>query len=916
MSSDLVERSIRRRSSSSSDDSSEWSPHGTPTPIRHIPFNNDKSKLQSGKIIIQKPPSFSIPTNNKKRISSSSLKIYRAGSNSWEDTYVETSENDNENEELEENIISNVEINLESSNPFGGEMSNTGNENEGDEIDMFLYEDIQNIPSSPEVFWNRNGNGKGRDRKGKKRARQDDEDNSIDDGDDEMETEGILSVKQKGKRPIKYLKQALTYPNEKSSALGSNFSVVRNICNKMNGLHASSTVIAMNVNVPTQPSSNDYPQEKHSDLLAYEKATRQAGAGVNFDHAQSQKLRHKRLLRKRGQHKRCFEQLTASDDPLIALPVFRNWNHNTKVKSESSPSTSTMDISDAEEVDQEMQSLTDIESNSTAGGHGHSSDIDMKSVSSLTPTIKSMNSSPKKVRNSTQLDKSHLLDSVEIALKKHGCRRFRPSHAFAERVPGQSTAQLHRTSPSSLLPARKYMTRSHKPINITANHKSRSRRSQVNTVSCLMGQTLISMLRAELSARQSRRSAMLAYNARTSNGIWRMRIGNWWRCDQIRKSTEQWWLSVKGPDEVEVEALLSDSMITQDEVMLSPSSSPKILVQAKKRVVQEVTEELMLGSEVEERWARRNELRSQELAPYLLNLRLQAQAKRAEERRARVEVIRRRLAEIAEQRRLEEAQQREEVRLAEEERRRLEAVRVEQEEQQRLRVIAAHAHAQNQAQAEQQLPPMPGSPVQSESSTVLSDPPEYELPMFPIISARPIPRSRRIMVAPDVLPDYVPDRWNNRSPPPPPPYNARTDCQTLIAPIFIEDEDENSFSDSENEDEGNNEEALISPMILARSRRGISPELRVIGSFPSRQLFQPTPIPARSRLIDPIRSFENAIELEEGIEEETDDVEGHLDSANSNEDTLEDVEEDIVPGSRVAGVFQRVFGLVWGGSRR
>ncbi|WWC63534.1 uncharacterized protein I303_106137 [Kwoniella dejecticola CBS 10117] len=914
--SSIIGPSIRRRSSSgphshshsSSDESSVWSPPDTPTPIRHIPFNG-KPRLQAGRApssSLRSASSGSSPGYSdlpviKKRVSSSSFKTYRAGSGSGEDTEIDSTD-----EEVEEDALSDVESNLNAPHSETAGTS-TGMENEGDEVDRSLYE-TKHVPSSPGAFWMDSPGTN--DRKGKKRARDFEE--YMQDGDDEMETEGILSVKQRGKRPMKTCKQVLTYPKEKSSAIGPNHSIVGNICNKMDGLRAASTIMAMNVDVPLLDPSTAYPREKHPDLLAFEKASPQAGAGVDLTHVQSQKLRHKRLLRKRGEPKRHFQQLTASDDPLVNLPAFRDWE-NSKIKFGSSPTTSAMDISDAEEVDQEMRSLTDIETTPTAGGQ--SSDIDMKSVSSLTPSIRSLQATPRKHRQS---DGSHL-GSVDIALKKFLTKRSRPRHAFAERASGQSTSQLHRSSPSSLLPARKYMTRSHKPISIT--HTARNRPDFPQIGPCILGQTFISVLRATLSARRSRRFKILAYNVRTADGDWKRLTGAWWGCEQVRKSADKWWLAIRGPDEVEVEALLEATSPNEDETMLSPSSSPKMLVPATKRVVDDISEEAIFGSEVEERWARRNELRQQELAPYVLSQRLQLQARRAENRRARAEAIRHRLAEIAEHRRVEEVQRRENLRQAEQERRRAEEARLEQEQQDRIRAAAILSPTPIETPEARDIASVPASPARSESSvvTVISEPPEYEFPFHSIASARSMPRIRRMIIRPDVLPDYAPDRWNNRSPPPPPPYNARTDCQTLIAPVFIEDdEDDDDHIDTRSDGEDDGEEALISPMIASRvptgSRRRIaSPEPRVIGSFPSRALFQPTPIPARSRLIDPIRSFENALELEEGIEEETDDVEGHLDG--DAEEGQEEA-EDVGPTGRVAGVFQRVFGLVWGGSRR
>ncbi|WVW85362.1 hypothetical protein I302_107400 [Kwoniella bestiolae CBS 10118] len=898
--------SSRRRSSTSSS-SSSWSPPDTPTPIHNAPLNG-KAILQPGRIPRDGQFSFSVPIVKRptKRVVSGSLfRNYRVSiTEDDEDTEL-----DDEDDLEVGTVLSDVESDL---NPHTNSENGSGNgtvEAEGDEVDMFL---VSNVPSSPAVSpagWS--------DRKGKKRLREYeydyDERMEDGDGDDKMETEGLLSVKQRGKRAVKYPRQISAYPNEKSSALGTNYSVVGNICDKMGGLHASSTILAMNVDIPLHPTY-DPTREKNPDLSAYQMASEKTGAGVGHNIIKS---RTKKLTKKRGQTKKCFQMLTASEDPLVYLPAFQNWKpSNIKIKSRVvSSSSSAMDISEEEQdeedqllVDQEMKSLSDIEC--TAGGI--SSDVDMKSVSSVS-TLKTKKSSPATVKirklyePSSPLAKSQIPSPHSLALKRDVYRRSR-LHGRVERLPGQhSTSHLRRSSPSSLLPARRYMTRSHRPPIVT--HKYRSKPGKVDIGACLPGHTFISILRAKLSSRKERRQVMAKYNAQTKDGQWRKMIGNWWGHKEVRGMTDKWWL----PDEVEVEALLPPVIPSEDEIMLSPPSSPQTLHQARKRVVEEATDDLTIGDEVSERWARRNQLRREELQPYVAQLKAQEEARKSEQRRARAEVIRRRLAEIAEQRRMEEAERRESMRLVEEERRRSEEIRAEQarererEEQDRIALALA------QAQQESQIIPTPPSPVQSETSTstVLSDPPEYEFPSYPIALSRssrlnpnqPVPRVRRVIS--DVLPEYLPDRWNNRSPPPPPPYNARTDCQTLIAPVFIEDSDDEEDED-EDEDVG-----MTSPMVPSRrTAREASPEPRVIGSFPSRQLFVPTPIRVRE-VIDPIRAFENALDLEEGVEE-ANDVEGHLDASMEEDEE----EEDVVPGGMVAGVFQRVFGMVWGGAGR
>ncbi|WRT68636.1 uncharacterized protein IL334_005614 [Kwoniella shivajii] len=915
-----LDKGTRRRSSSSSDSSSCWSAPNTPTPIRYAPLirkgqlqpgpHHPSTRTQKVNAKVKAEFSFTVPIV-KRRSGSSSFRTYRAPN----DLESEDTDTDTDGEITETELgtaLSDVESHL--NNPSSESGSGSGNgtgggglDVEGDEVDMVLLEDNK-ISPSPAWF----------DRKGKKRAREYDDEDMMEehDGDDEMETEVLLNVRQKGKRPSKYSRKTSSYPQEKASALRSNFSVVGNICDRMGGLHASSTIIAMNVDVPLAPSSSSYPTEKHPYLVAYDTASKEAGAGaftstwVPSGHSKSRK----NVSRKRGQPKKCFQQLTASEDPFVNLPAFQNWQ-GVNVKSPASSEVSAMDISDTEDqilVDEEMITIEDI----TAGGN---SDIDMKSISSNS-THPPLHSSHDRIRIREKYDHTIplakiQLDSIDRQSSTPSGRSIHHRHrlrAFPERAPGQkSTSHLHRTSPSSLLPYRIYMTRSHKPPAITPNHKNRSTPGRVKFGTCITGQSFLSILRAKLSVRRSRRQKMSNHNAKTQDGDWNKMVGKWWGHEQVSRSTNKWWLLIRGPDEVEVEALLLPVRATEDEIMLSPPSSPEVLNQSRKRVVEEATDDLRIGEEVEERWSRRNQLRQQELQSYCSSEKLKRQARRAEQRRVQAAEIQRRLAEVNERLRVEEVARREAVRLAQEEQARL---HLYQQQQARLAQEAeAERIRQEEEEANRLAVETPPSPAQSETSLVISDPPEYEFPFYPVVLSRPTnlpssaPRRRVVPTQPDHLPAYLPDRWNNRSPPPPPPYNARTDCHTLIAPVFIEDsEDEHQDEDDEDEDE-DDEPGLASPLVSVRREgrgRFTSPEPRVIGSFPSRRLFAPTPIRAN---IDPIRAFEAALDLEEGAEED----EAAIIDDDMDED---DTEEDVIPGGRVAGMFQSIFGMVWSNS--
>ncbi|WVQ95164.1 hypothetical protein IAU59_002258 [Kwoniella sp. CBS 9459] len=958
-------------SSSSDEGSSCWSPPDTPTPINYAPLPR-KARLQAGP---QSSPSatstfsrvqaslrqqqaqfaFSVPT--VKRAPTSYLH-YRGSTDALasDHTDVEDSDTDVDGEATETELgtaLSDVESQI--NNPSEGFTA----DHEGDEVDMVLFE--ADTVKDHEMYSSPWGSG---DRKGKRRVRMWDDEkmgmgsrsNSDDDGDDEMETEGLLRVKGKGKRPIKSARKSAPYPDEKMSA--STGSVVGNICDRMGGLHASSTIIAMSVD--TAMSSSGFSRDlKNPDLVAYHTASQKADISSRRQGPRARKALTTRK-RVRGQHtKRCFQQLTASEDPLVNLPAFRDFRGVFTIRKSPASGASSMDISDAED-----QALVDAEMSSTHPSD-NLSDIDMKSMSSLDVATPSPRKS--KVRATyehciplakSRLDAAAASDNARLVTVNKGVqRRPRPRRrAFPERAPSQaSTSHLHRSSPSSLLPARRYMTRSHRPPIIT--HKYRSKPGRVEfTSTCVSGQSFLVALRARLANQRSRRQRVAGYNAETAQAGWRRMIGNWWGHDQVVTMVDKWWIAPvsAGPDEVEVEDILLAHVDQEDEIMLSPPASPASLNRSKKRSSGEVAREdrAIIGAEVQDRWARRNQLRLQELETYNATLRARREARKEQERKAAAEAIRIRLAQIAETRRIEEVNRREAaLRAEEEERRRLE--RAERDEAVRVARLARAAREAEELHRRQEeaeaarlalISQTPPSPSPTESSTI-SDPPEYEFPFYPVVMPRsgassqsrrlvsasaPVPVPRRIQDARrsflELLPDYVPDRWTNRSPPPPPPYNATTDCQTLIAPVFIEDDEEENDDDTtmSDDDDREDEVELASPLVPARARQALrsssSPEPGMVGAFPNRQLFAPIPvrhIQHPALVVDPIRAFEAALDLEEGGDgdgdgdDDEDAVEGAFD-LDENDHVDSAMEQDSRSGSgAVAGVFQRVFDLVW-----
>ncbi|WVR09399.1 hypothetical protein IAU60_006466 [Kwoniella sp. DSM 27419] len=901
------------RPSSSSSSEGDWSPPDTPTPIRYLPLPR-KNRLQPGR---RTDFAFTVPTVKRAPATYLSYRGHDSRDLDSEGTQTDT-DCDGEATETElGTALSDVESQINQPLPQHPTSDGMTGEMEGDEVDLVLLrDDVGSSPPASPRTWS--------DRKGKRRAREwDDElmrlgsDEDVD-GDDEMETEGILGMRDKGKRPARSAKRPAGYLKEK---LGPAYSIVGNICDRLGGLHASSTIIAMSVDAPLEHHSEQL-DAKHPDLLAFQAASQKACIP-------SRRIRSRKANRTRGQ-KRCFQQLTASEDPLIDLPAFRQWQGISRSPARLQPETSAMDISDLEDqdlVDAEMNSLDEVD------------DIEMAPASAeklrrrqRTPTPGRRSKARAMYEGRLPLAKAQLA-AIDNAPALSG-RYRRSRHVWPERAPGQqSTSHLHRRSPSSLLPSRRYMTLSHRP-DIIPGKKARSKPGRVEVGTCLPGQNFSIALRAKMHLQRARRQKLFTYNAHDRDGRWRAMIGRWWGHALVSQMVDKWWLAPTpaGPDEVEVENLLLP--IPEDQIMLSPPTSPLRLTPARKRNAEYVAaEDRVIGTEHEDRWARRNALRAVELEMYRQEIKRVRQTRKAEANRVQREVARARLAEVTELRRAQEADRQDAIRRLEAEAsQRAEQVRRQEQERQVEIARRAEAEALDRArlQREQEeaarlaaVPLSPPSPAPTESSTV-SDPPEYEFPFYTVVMPRSAhrlaaalstPRARapvlsRVRQVSDHLPAYAVDRWTNRSPPPPPPYNARTDCQTLIAPVFIEDED--SEDDGE---EGLDEVDLASPLVPSRQRQAsLSPALErnldMVGAFPpqlARRLFAPTPV---RPTVDPIRAFEAALDLEEGGDDEAARVDDEMFAEEEGD------EEDVVPGTRVAGVFQRVFGLVWGGSGR
>jgi len=175
-----------------------------------------------------------------------------------------------------------------------------------------------------------------------------------------------------------------------------------------------------------------------------------------------------------------------------------------------------------------------------------------------------------------------------------------------------------------------------------------------------------------------------------------------------------------------------------------------------------------------------------------------------------------------------------------------------------------------------------------------SPPPEYVPPI-----SLPISQSTRARITSrSHLPRYHTNQYSNRSPSPPPPYNAHTDCETLVSPIFIDDEDE--------------EEHLMA-RIRPAAIRSPTPELvqRMIGAFPEEENRVEQVIgtvrggtDVRVREMDSRIAWDRALELEEADEY-------NLDEAIHRAQEREDQERQRLSEGGALGSIARWIGGIW-----
>lgn len=252
---------------------------------------------------------------------------------------------------------------------------------------------------------------------------------------------------------------------------------------------------------------------------------------------------NKRGKRKRGA--RHFQQLTASDDPFITLPVLQNWKGLQRFNTE----VSEMDVSEAEtdgryDSDATMKSASDIER----------STIDVAVPRAVVKPDVRPRYEPEQPLSNKQIAS---LDR-KFTRSKRGIQRLSRHRDFPIRAAGQyGTSQLRRTSPTSLLPARRIMTR-RGSLRVPLRSSFRDYLDNIRPgadrrvpgrcefTPVMSGELFIALLRAKAVARKVRRDAVKAYNERTKDGAWRAWVGNY-ALREFIPPVRQWWLEDLAP---------------------------------------------------------------------------------------------------------------------------------------------------------------------------------------------------------------------------------------------------------------------------------------------------------------------------------------------------------------------------------
>ncbi|WVQ79575.1 hypothetical protein IAT38_001675 [Cryptococcus sp. DSM 104549] len=784
-------------------------------------------------------------------------------------------------------------------------------DDEGDEVDKSLS-DVLASPRTP---------------KRTKRLREQSED---EDGDDEAEADNVLGTDRKGKgksveKKYKFARKLSPLPKSQQflPAMAS-YGSLGGITQGVHAMHAHSTVTVMNVQV-----HHNYP--RHPDAHAHNADTKPTG---NLHVPPNRRLKSRDDKKRQRKLRAQVNRPSVSYDPFVHLPVFQNLPKGTTPLGATATETSLMDISGAYDSDASMKSAPE------------DSDVDMNSASFNAPKL-----SPGFLRTAGQrLCYQPNLPLSKVQLAAAGLQLMSPDKSAIHRRPrhkdfpvreagAQGTSSLRRTSPTSLLPQRRVGARPPRS-RLTIPYASvieairpgavRGTPGRTPVVPIMCAGAFIAMLRARRHAREQRREMVKAHNAQTRDGGWRRWVGNYGYREWI-PAVDAWWLrgvesgvpvpAPASPVQPVQQHQSEDPPQPQSQAPVTPPRDSNLVVRMRKRSRESTAEPSNAGDATAERehHLRRRTVEPEEpyAATALRRQRALAAARRtriAAEEAAEAERRLRAQARIAELEQQAQAARREaELQAA--------ARRLEEEEMERISREIEYAEEERARQV-QRAP----SPTATDVS-VRSAPPEYEPPAAPLggqpssvlaptapiypglphvrhIPARPRPRTppRR----PEELPDYIRERWTMESPPPPPPYNAHTDREVVIAAQFVDAGDAERQHAGEETYEFGGRRGRRAPRVASHGHAGTSlarepePSLpNIVGAFPAAQSQAPAqriyaPVPVRP-VAHAARTFEAALDAEDGwdVEEE-----------------IGGEEEEEAP--RQEGIFQRVFGMVWG----
>lgn len=474
----------------------------------------------------------------------------------------------------------------------------------------------------------------------------------------------------------------------------------------------------------------------------------------------------------------------------------------------------------------------------------------------------------------------YLVQSEKLDRIKEVRRRV-TSRKYPQRLAGQhSTANLHRYSPTSLLPKREKATpRAHR----LKDHSALPRLDAPAV--CHVGQALTAIMSAEKVERHRRCALLARHRQRTIGGEWRKNIGTWWDFERVQASTKRFmaeWECLQGfvrkfgrwpADAVEICSFVNGPVSEQlgEKLNVGRKRSRSVESDDTEAVERMATRDVERLDEPQ-----RSEICYQDPDMHHVEERLLPERSASEDAMTETETLLD-ADEVCET----------SVHVHST----AEGVFCEPElvESRDFHLDDAMSETSTSSiEVDVEVEVMVEEPDARIISPILgefADPPEYEPPFHPFINTRPfLPRPpTTISIFPNSTPPVYRNDYRGNTPPPPPPYNASTDHETVIPAVFIEDDPE--------------EEARLA--IITPSGRSLSAfpsiedevEQAIVGAFPEPRSLQSVihaPVPVRAGLERNVLAWNVAPDLEEGAQED--------DGVEEEEEVEEDEQEAIGRG--------------------